>query len=124
MRRRARRGRVRYLVTAHMPRTSRLRDVENIRPTIKACVDGITDYGVTPDDSDRWVAGIDLRRGDVSRSPMGHLAVEIIAVDAVLVDVDPTLGTVTVTGPNPDVERRITAAVADLIEAVHPEEIR
>ena len=39
----------------------RRRDVHNVMPTIKACVDGFVDYGLLPDDDDRHLVGPDLR---------------------------------------------------------------
>ena len=39
----------------------RRRDAHNIYPTLKACIDGIVDAGVIPDDSDRHLLGPDLR---------------------------------------------------------------
>lgn len=41
----------------------RRRDTTNWAPTGKACLDGIVDAGVLPDDSDRYVVGPDMRRG-------------------------------------------------------------
>lgn len=38
------------------------RDVGNWYPTAKACVDGMVDSGVLPDDSDAHLEGPDLRR--------------------------------------------------------------
>lgn len=42
--------------------TSRRRDVLNVYPTVKACIDGMVDAGVIPDDSDKYLIGPDLRR--------------------------------------------------------------
>lgn len=42
--------------------TNHRRDVGNYYPTAKACVDGLVDAGVLPDDSDQYVTGPDLRR--------------------------------------------------------------
>lgn len=39
----------------------RRRDVHNIFPTIKACIDGFVDAGVLDDDSDAHLTGPDLR---------------------------------------------------------------
>lgn len=47
----------------------RRRDVGNYAPTVKAAVDGLVDAGVIPDDSDRYLIGPDLRRGDASGVP-------------------------------------------------------
>jgi hypothetical protein len=40
----------------------RRRDAHNVAPTIKACVDGLVDARVIPDDSDRYLIGPDIRR--------------------------------------------------------------
>lgn len=51
-------------VTVHST-TNRRRDVLNLAPTVKACIDGLVqDAGVLPDDSDTYVIGPDLRPGD------------------------------------------------------------
>lgn len=39
----------------------RRRDAHNLMPTIKACIDGIVDAGLLPDDSDKHLTGPDLR---------------------------------------------------------------
>jgi crossover junction endodeoxyribonuclease RusA len=40
----------------------RRRDVSNIAPTLKACIDGfVSDAGLLPDDSDAYLVGPDLR---------------------------------------------------------------
>jgi len=39
----------------------RRRDAHNLMPTIKACIDGIVDANLLPDDSDRHLTGPDLR---------------------------------------------------------------
>lgn len=44
--------------------TNRRRDVGNYYPTIKACLDGIVDAGILPDDSDAYVVGPDPRPGE------------------------------------------------------------
>lgn len=44
--------------------TNRRRDVGNLYPTVKACLDGIvSDAKVLPDDDDRHVVGPDIRPG-------------------------------------------------------------
>ena len=45
--------------------TNRRRDVANYYPTVKACLDGIVDSNVLPDDSDQYVVGPDPRPGDI-----------------------------------------------------------
>lgn len=39
----------------------RRRDAHNLMPTIKACIDGIVDANLLPDDSDKHLTGPDLR---------------------------------------------------------------
>lgn len=39
----------------------RRRDAHNLMPTIKACIDGIVDAGLLPDDDDTHLTGPDLR---------------------------------------------------------------
>ena len=39
----------------------RRRDVHNVMPTVKACVDGFVDFGMLPDDDDHHLVGPDLR---------------------------------------------------------------
>lgn len=56
----------------------RRRDVGNLAPTAKACIDGLTDAGLWPDDSDTYVVGPDLRTGD----PWPRPGVEIFISDA------------------------------------------
>lgn len=46
------------------PTTNRRRDVANYYPTIKACLDGVVDAGVLPDDDDKHVIGPDPRLGE------------------------------------------------------------
>lgn len=40
----------------------RRRDAHNVMPTIKACIDGLVDAHVIPDDSDKYLIGPDIRR--------------------------------------------------------------
>lgn len=55
--------RVRLVVTVQY-RDARRRDVHNLMPTVKACVDGLVDAGWLTDDSDRYLQGPDLRPTD------------------------------------------------------------
>lgn len=51
-------------ITAHVIKsTSRQYDVHNLMPTLKACVDGLVDYGLIPDDTNKHLTGPDLRQG-------------------------------------------------------------
>lgn len=52
-------------ITAHIHKTtSREYDAHNLIPTIKACIDGLVDYGLTEDDTNRYVTGPDMRHGE------------------------------------------------------------
>jgi len=52
--------RAHVIVTVAWPNRRR-RDVLNIAPTIKACIDGMTDAGLWDDDDDRHLIGPDFR---------------------------------------------------------------
>ena len=56
----------------------RRRDVGNLAPTAKAIVDGLTDAGLWPDDSDAHLVGPDLRTGE----PWPRPGVEVLIEDA------------------------------------------
>jgi len=49
--------------TLHFP-DRRKRDAHNYYPTLKACVDGLVDYGLIADDSTEYLDGPDIRMGD------------------------------------------------------------
>lgn len=53
--------------------TTRRRDVHNLFPTVKACIDGFTDAGLWSDDRDGILTGPDLRRSptDAKGKPVG-----------------------------------------------------
>ena len=69
--------RARVIVVFH--RTGRRRcDVGNLAPTAKAIVDGLTDAGLWPDDSDAHLVGPDLRAGE----PWPRPGVEVFIEDA------------------------------------------
>jgi len=55
-------GPVRVVATVHI-KDRRRREVSNLFPTFKACIDGFVDAGVLADDSDAHVIGPDPRRG-------------------------------------------------------------
>lgn len=51
-------------IVAHIIKpTARQYDVHNLMPTLKACVDGLVDYGLIPDDTNNHLTGPDLRQG-------------------------------------------------------------
>lgn len=58
-------GRVRVLCVYQWP-DNRRRDAENLAPTSKACVDGLRDAHILPDDDARYVVGVDNRQGEKS----------------------------------------------------------
>lgn len=43
---------------------NRRRDAHNYWPTVKACVDGLVDAGVLPDDSDKYIARTSIERDE------------------------------------------------------------
>ena len=55
-------GLVRITATVHIA-DKRRREVSNLFPTFKACIDGFVDAGILADDSDAHVIGPDPRRG-------------------------------------------------------------
>lgn len=55
----------------------RIRDASNAQPTIKAAIDGLVDYGLFPDDSDRHVDALVIQRGPRSAFPLGSLVLVI-----------------------------------------------
>lgn len=57
-------GLERVHITAHIIKpTARQYDVHNLMPTLKACVDGLVDYGLILDDTNNHLIGPDLRQG-------------------------------------------------------------
>lgn len=73
--------RAHIVVTVTWP-DKRRRDVHNLMPTIKACIDGFVDAGLIPDDSDQHLVGPDLRVSD-GPGVKGHVALsfQITQVD-------------------------------------------
>ena len=61
---------VRVIVYVHAP-TRRKYDAGNLHPTAKAIVDGLTDYGLWPDDDNDRVIGPDMRRGEHRKNRAG-----------------------------------------------------
>ena len=61
-------GKVHVVVYVSSP-TRRRADVGNSYPTLKACLDGITDAGTWRDDSDEYLEGPDMRRGEPTGTP-------------------------------------------------------
>ncbi|MES2211005.1 MAG: hypothetical protein V4515_12635 [Chloroflexota bacterium] len=56
-------GRIHILATLHFTE-NRKRDAHNYYPTLKACVDGLVDYGLIADDNDDHLDGPDIRVGE------------------------------------------------------------
>ena len=72
-----RQSRAHVIVVFHRERR-RHADVGNLAPTAKAIVDGLTDAGLWPDDSDAHLVGPDLRTGE----PWPRPGVEVLIEDA------------------------------------------
>jgi crossover junction endodeoxyribonuclease RusA len=69
--------RIRITATAAFP-TNRRRDVDNYAPTVKACLDGLRDYGLVLDDHARHVTAVEYQMSDRrSVSGYGYLVLEI-----------------------------------------------
>ena len=58
-------------------RDRRRRDVHNIMPTLKACVDGVVAAGLLPDDNHKHLVGPDIRVAEPDREQAGYLCVEL-----------------------------------------------
>lgn len=57
-------------IVAHIHKTTnRDYDAHNLMPTLKACVDGLVDYGLIIDDTNRHVIGPDVRHGTKQPTP-------------------------------------------------------
>lgn len=59
---------------------NRRRDVANVYPTVKACVDGLVDAGLLLDDNDRYVVGPDMRRDETGQKSL-RLVIQGYAAD-------------------------------------------
>ena len=64
-----------HVLAVYHPPDRRRRDPANLYPSVKACVDGLTDAGAWADDDAAHVAGPDMRLGDVW--PGGRLVLTI-----------------------------------------------
>lgn len=53
---------VHVVATVHKA-TNRSYDAHNLNLTAKACIDGLVDYGLIPDDSNAYLVGPDMRAG-------------------------------------------------------------
>lgn len=74
------------IVVEYRPPDRRRRDAGNLAPSAKAAVDGLVDAGVLPDDSDDYLIGPDMRRGDVT--PQGQLILHITELETETTDGD------------------------------------
>lgn len=69
------------IVALYHPPDRRRRDVHNLLPAAKCCVDGLVDAGVLPDDNDDHLIGPDMRRGEVVAR--GQLVLHVYALDEI-----------------------------------------
>lgn len=69
-------GPVHIVCTVHKTKGGRF-DAGNLSDTFKACVDGLVDAGVVPDDSNEYVTGPDPRAGEKRDEPC--VVVEVTA---------------------------------------------
>lgn len=80
----ARRDHIPHLTRAHIivefrPPDRRRRDVHNLYPSAKACIDGVVDAGVLVDDSDQYLTGPDMRIGAIEKP--GRLVLHITELE-------------------------------------------
>jgi crossover junction endodeoxyribonuclease RusA len=68
-----------HIVVEYRPPDCRRRDVHNLAPSAKACVDGVVDAGVLRDDADEYLIGPDMRVGPVV--PRGQLLIHITELE-------------------------------------------
>jgi Holliday junction resolvase RusA-like endonuclease len=69
-----------HIVCEFRPPDHRRRDVHNLFPSAKAAIDGLVDAGVLRDDSDAYLTGPDMRRGDVEQG--GRIVLHIEELEA------------------------------------------
>lgn len=67
-----------YILGVYEPPDRRRRDPANLYPSFKACVDGLVDAGVLPDDDAAHLEGPDMRLGEVCRR--GRLVLHVTEV--------------------------------------------
>lgn len=71
-----------HVLAVYEPPDRRRRDPANLYPSVKACVDGLTDAGAWADDDADHVAGPDMRLGPVC--PGGRLVLTVTELPAAL----------------------------------------
>ncbi|MGH3503177.1 MAG: hypothetical protein ACRDQA_20120, partial [Nocardioidaceae bacterium] len=64
-----------HIVAVYQPPDRRRRDPANLYPAVKACVDGLVDARVLPDDDAAHVVGPDMRLAPIARG--GRLTLHI-----------------------------------------------
>ena len=69
-----------HVLAVYEPPDRRRRDPANLYPSVKACVDGLTDAGAWADDDAAHVTGPDMRLGPVCR--WGRLTITITELPA------------------------------------------
>lgn len=70
-----------HIVGVVHPGSRRRIDPANLYPSFKACVDGLVDAGVLPDDDSDHLVGPDMRRGSVVSGAQIALIVRPLTVD-------------------------------------------
>ena len=68
-----------HIVVEYRPPDRRRRDVHNLFPSAKACVDGVVDAGVLRDDADQYLIGPDMRLGEPEKQ--GRLVLHITELE-------------------------------------------
>ena len=71
-------ARMRLLYVVHPGPRMRLRDPSNWAPSAKACLDGLVDAGIVPDDNCRYVIGPDPRMGERVPGTRCHLSLLVV----------------------------------------------
>lgn len=67
-----------HVLGVYEPPDRRRRDPANLYPSFKACIDGLVDAGVLPDDDAAHLDGPDMRLGEVCRK--GRLVLRITEI--------------------------------------------
>lgn len=69
-----------HILAVYLPPDRRRRDPSNLYPSFKACIDGLVDARVLPDDDAKHLDGPDMRLGPVA--PLGRLVLTITELPA------------------------------------------